>query len=206
MKKNLFLLLALTLSKTAFSAASDPSEIKSLHDAVKKGHLEGIARLLNNDTINRQNKAEKTPLILAVENGHKEIVQLLLQHNAQTEVKDSYGMTALMHAAHNGELEITSDLIRHNAYVNAQDNEDWSPLMFSVLKNHISVCKLLITHNANPHLSNSDGDSSISLAGLDRKGEVLEILLTESPRYDIFDPSTTNAASFFNVYKREMPY
>ena len=53
---------------------------------------------------------QRTPLILAAMNGHTEIVQLLLEEEADTTCVDFFELTALMHADREGHAEIVKFL------------------------------------------------------------------------------------------------
>jgi ankyrin repeat protein len=63
--------------------------------------LEKVPRL----NINKGDKYKRTPLIMAVRNGHADIAALLIKHNAQLDLPDSSGNTPLHHASAYGWFE-----------------------------------------------------------------------------------------------------
>lgn len=54
-------------------------------------------------------------LHLCAANGHLELVQLLLEHNAEVNVINLSGSTPLHYASFNGQLDIVQELIQHKA-------------------------------------------------------------------------------------------
>jgi ankyrin repeat protein len=60
---------------------------------------------VNKLNINKGDKYNRTPLIMACRNGHTNIAALLIKHNANIEACDTSGNTALHHAAAYGWLE-----------------------------------------------------------------------------------------------------
>jgi len=56
-----------------------------------------------------------TPLILASQEGHIDVVECLLSLGADTEVKDEKGMTALMIASLEGKFDVVRLLLDHGA-------------------------------------------------------------------------------------------
>jgi len=69
----------------------------TIHEAAKNGHKEVVLQLLLEKGANIESKDEcgRTPLIVASQNGHKEVVQLLLEKGADIEVKDKNGKRVL---------------------------------------------------------------------------------------------------------------
>lgn len=53
----------------------------------------------------------RTPLHLASEKGHTEMVEFLLRHEAQLEARDEEGNSALHHAVENKHLPVTQLLL-----------------------------------------------------------------------------------------------
>ena len=64
---------------------------------------------------NCQNKMMETPLILAANCGHTEIINVLLLSNADTSIGDNIGYTPLHTAAAADEMETVELLLQHGA-------------------------------------------------------------------------------------------
>lgn len=80
----------------------------ALDFAVKNGDLEIAETLLaKGANINRRARSDgKTPLMMAAESGNKEMVELLLKHNADITIQDNIGYTANKYALMNGHMEV----------------------------------------------------------------------------------------------------
>lgn len=72
--------------------------IITLADAVLNGDTDLVRKRLAQTTIeiNQTNESNMTPLMLAAQKGHLEIVRILLDHGASIDEQNSDGMTALM--------------------------------------------------------------------------------------------------------------
>ncbi|GKT44751.1 ankyrin repeat domain-containing protein 7 [Colletotrichum spaethianum] len=89
----------------------------------------------------------KSPLHMAVSQGSRKIVQLLLKHGADCNAKDGQGLTPLVHAVIKEQEEIVDMLLSHGAQVQIVDNNyQRSPLHWAVLKREDRLLKVLIKH------------------------------------------------------------
>ncbi|WP_353284266.1 ankyrin repeat domain-containing protein [Wolbachia endosymbiont (group A) of Lasioglossum fulvicorne] len=102
----------------------------SLHLAARLGKLEAVEGLLEKKAnVNAQNDTGKTPLHVAAEHDHKEVVEALLKvEGINVNAQDGYGSTPLHLAAKMGHTEIVKDLLDKGANVNAEDEEGNTPL------------------------------------------------------------------------------
>ena len=87
-------------------------------------------------------------LVTALENGHKDVVQWLLDAGADVNAKDTWGRTALMKASLNGHKDIVQLLIEAGADVNVKDNDGRTALMCASLYGHKDIATLLRKHGA----------------------------------------------------------
>merc|ERR1712168_402319 len=99
-------------------------------------------------------KDGSTALIEASRFGHKDIVKLLINNNANINAKNKYGTTALMSAAHEGYNECVEILLQNNADVNIRSNYGHSALYFAVGQSVIlgqerkAIIEFLLQNNA----------------------------------------------------------
>lgn len=86
----------------------------------------------------------KTPLYLACEGGHKDIVQLLIDNGVNVNLENLYNASPLNIACENGREDVVQLLIDHGANIKWQD-EYGSTLLHNVCwSGNINIAKLLI--------------------------------------------------------------
>ena len=91
----------------------------------------------------------ETPLYRACATGSVDIVQVLLQNNANPNVLTTLGITPLCVAAIIGHIEIADILLKAGAEVDLHriDN-DWTPLFFAAVGGHFKIVELLLKYEA----------------------------------------------------------
>ena len=143
-----------------------------LHSAVKSGDHALIHFLLDQCKANPNRMQSTTPLFEASENGHIEVVKILIKYGAnvnnesKTEVINHYNlleneqdemspcyMTPLHIAIINEQLEVAKILIENGANVNADLGYDigYTPLFSAVNEKLFEFAKLLIQNGAEIH-------------------------------------------------------
>lgn len=88
----------------------------ALHHAANAGNLAGIELLLSAapESLNAVAVNGETPIYLAVHNNQKQIIEKLLQANANPNLKPSHGYNILLSAIHNGHEELALLLVQSN--------------------------------------------------------------------------------------------
>lgn len=116
------------------------------------------------------------PLIEAAGRGYKDIVELLLAHQAGPNHQNIDKQTALLHSVNENHVEISKLLLENDAHVNAAES-NISPLMLAAALNDVSHLLLLIEHKANIDFQNSYGNTALIIAADKESTEAVRELI-----------------------------
>ncbi|MEI0488929.1 ankyrin repeat domain-containing protein [Brachyspira pulli] len=169
-----------------------------LHYAVGNGSIEAANELIKlGADIDNTNANFKTSLHYVIENNSNKLlesVNLLLSKNANPNIQDKNGNTALHLAvinAHNSKeyskyIEVINALIKYNANVNILNNKNQLALNISVSNNDTEISNILI--NAKSELNNIDnGYAPIHVAVKNNNISIVENLLLNGANIDMKD-------------------
>jgi uncharacterized protein len=124
-----------------------------------------------------------TPLHCAVINGSVAAVKLLLEHGADSSIKDAFGYTALNSACDLGHTAIVKLLLQHGADITVTVEVDETlgvtALMLSVQSGHTDVAKVLLAKGADVNAVDQQGCSALIYAAAARSScaESIKLLL-----------------------------
>lgn len=125
------------------------------------------------------NLGASTPLMEASQEGHLELVELLLKSNALVNQCTSSGETALSLASENGHTEVAEFLVRAGAHVDIPDPEKgFTPLMKASRAGHVCTVQFLLSKGANINQATASIEHTVlSLACSGGHYQVVETLL-----------------------------
>jgi TonB family protein len=136
-------LLGLLLAGAAKAAAQDAGQV--LRDRVQAGETQAVRDLLaaGAPAVDAADATGRTALMLAVEGGHDEIVEALLEAGAGVDRQDEAGETALHLAAHHGRASAARLLLEAGADFGLRDAEGRTPLYRAIEHRHAEVIEEL---------------------------------------------------------------
>lgn len=122
--------------------------------------------------------AGHTALQAASQNGHIEVIEVLLRHSVNVEIEDKDGDRAVHHAAFGDEPAVIELLSKEaGADLNARNKRRQTALHIAVNKGHLNVVKTLIALGCHPSLQDSEGDTPLHDAISKEHDEMLALLL-----------------------------
>ncbi|VDH99804.1 Hypothetical predicted protein [Mytilus galloprovincialis] len=143
-----------------------------------------------------------SPLFMACQEGHTEVVQMLITNNADINKCRDTGASPLFIACQNGHTEVVQMLITNNADINkCRDNDGASPLFIACQNGHTEVVKMLITNNADINKCRDTGASPLFMACQEGHTEVVQMLITNNA--DINKCSDDGASPLFTWLVRK---
>jgi L-asparaginase II len=98
-----------------------------------------------------------TPLHLACQNGHAEVVKALLKKGADLQTKKSFGWTPLQNACENGHVEVVKALLEKGADLHAKTNDGNTPLHYACQNGHGEMIMALLEKGADLYAKNDGG-------------------------------------------------
>ena len=162
------------------SQSTEPPTAKapdiSIHDAAAVGNIEAVKQYLDGGAdVNAKDGDGFTPLVFAVDKGHKEIVEILIAKGADVNAKDKLGWTPLFYAAFSGRTEVVELLIAKGVDVNAKDN--LGTLRYAASGGHKETVELLIANGADVYAKGGGNDTTpLDMAIRLRRTETIDLL------------------------------
>jgi hypothetical protein len=157
--------IAISLHNHCFSNLFMASNTK-FHEVCENGNVAAVQTMISQDgmDIDVFGKFDRTPLHLAIRNGHIDICRLLIENGASIEVKNAHGFSALYFACLHGHVAIAEMLIGCGASLVESDLGGLTPLHIAAEKGHTDVVKLLLLKGADRGALDSIGYTPIDWA------------------------------------------
>lgn len=177
-------ILKLLLEHNASCNVQDNSGNTPLHLAIDKNtkHCCEILLKMSNLEVSLANKEKDTPLHLAAKNGLENIVDKLLNLNADCHAANARGDTPLHLAAGGGLKNVVKKLLERQANCYAKNSLGDTPLHFAASSGHRDCCDTLLEHTGTTIIDkvNNEGNTPLHLAAKGGKSEVVELLWSKN--------------------------
>ena len=163
-------IVELLIEKGADINASDGRrEATPLLIAARSGHADVVELLIAKGAdVNVPDNQGLTPLAMAKQGKHTEVVNVLRQHGA---VETLHGAVA------SGDIDEVKRLISEGQDVNSRDNEGQTPLHLAANNGHMDVAELLITKGADIGAKDKVGQIALHEAAKGGHTDVAELLI-----------------------------
>ncbi len=137
--------LKLHIAKGGNFNAVDPYGYTPLKRAIEGHHAEAAKLLIESGKVdlNTKDLEGKTPLIVALNSGEREIAEALIAKGADIQAKDKNDVTPLNAALRMGQTEVATALIEKGADVNSADRTGQTPLTLAQQRGATDIVALL---------------------------------------------------------------
>lgn len=153
-------------ASTSPDSVSDRTR-EEFFQAIQKGKIRSIKKLLSKQPalLLLGHWKHGKQLHAAAETGRKDVVELLLAHGADVNVKDLHGETPLHKAVCGGHGQAVESLLAAKADINAEDSCKSTPLREAVTSKRPDMVSLLLAQGASVNVALQNGETP--LAGAD---------------------------------------
>lgn len=111
-------------------------------------------------SINTKGGRYHYPVILAAVNGDQQILEVLLHHNADVNVRGSECRDAFSAAIAKGHFKAAELLVRHGASLNASHTHSYKTFRVAVKQGSVQTSKMLLKNSASFNLKSDSKDSN----------------------------------------------
>lgn len=124
---------------------------RQLLDACKSGNTEEVKQLMQSGAAFTTDWMGTSPLHFAAQNGHVEVLDVLLKAGVSRDTRTKVDRTPLHLAAQEGHLEIVNQLVQHGADMDAKDLLKMTPLHWAVQRGYYDIVEVLLGNGADPN-------------------------------------------------------
>jgi len=148
---------------------------KLIHRAVRCGLVKMTDMLLRSGIclVNEIKRDGPTPLYIAAQEGHVDLIRLLLFHGADVNILCKDGYSPLYIASYVGQLEIVNLLLDNDADPNIFCIDHMSPIYMAAQEGHADIANVLALNGANVNSATSYGVAPLLVAS--RKGRTATV-------------------------------
>ena len=195
----------LKIGKSVFREEISEDQEK-LKYAARKGNTTEVKRLLLSGMLDANRGYGillDTPLHEAANEGHRVMVQLLLDRGANPNKAEKCGYTPLHKAAFHGHKDVIKLLLDRGANPNKAEEYGYTPLHKAAMNGHKAVAQLLLDRGAEVNMQNKYGLTPLHIAAhnaFKNRKEIVNILLEGGATPDMTDKEGRTPLSTVREY------
>jgi len=190
-------------SKNRSVRSAEPKRTDTAADrlfaALRQNDIASVARFLETGgdvNIRRPRGPQDTPLISVCLRGETNIVELLVKHGADPNIKTKYGRTALMKACVGGHAGIAKRLLAHGADLHARSELGGTAIASAAYSGSVDLLELLIRQGADVNSRDLLGCSPLMAAAREGQAAAVSLLLKHGADPSVQDRKGRTAADF----------
>ena len=151
-----------------------------VYSASLNGQVEVVKTLLQKEgqqQLDTANDYGWTPINVAADGGHLEVVRLLVEKGADMTIAHSAGWTPIHSAAAGGYDDVVKLLVHNGADITAADSDGWTLLHKAAGTGNIELARLLTSNGADITAENGGGWTPLLIAAGMGHSEVIRMLI-----------------------------
>ena len=117
--------------------------------------------------------------IIASQNGHTRVIEILLREHADISIQSKKGLAALTIASLNGHTEVVEIFLKKQLDINSQREDRMTALILASQNGYTQVVELLVKEHADVNRQRDDKVTALMLASHNAHFQIAEILLKE---------------------------
>lgn len=171
-----------------------PTEGSSLIEyAINQNDMDLLQLLVENGAninfpnINSDGTFGMTPLMLASRLGLDNIIRIFLSREAEINLTDFYGNTAVHYAAGNSQLAAVRLLLDKNPNLNIQNKDGNTALHLAVISGNIDIVSEIVLKGADTRIRNNDRKYPIDIARENNNAGIFEVLRESEMNFNGFN-------------------
>jgi hypothetical protein len=183
-RKRIFVLIVFLPLLMLGGVRATASDAEDFFSAALSGDVTEVKRLLKRGVdVNARQEQGATALLLAVSNGHRDVVELLVEAGVDVDAQDGMGRSAIGFASATGQTEIVKLLIGAGADVNARDARGRTALMLASAQGTAEIVRMLIDAGADIGARDNVGTNAYMVAVYFGHEEIAKMLIPAGFRY-----------------------
>ncbi|XP_046563927.1 uncharacterized protein LOC124272766 [Haliotis rubra] len=169
------------VSKGCHLSVVDGDGDNILHVACLGGNVDICKYLLSNDIVGIESRGEynRTPVMVAASNGHRELFDFLVSKGCDLSVVDGDGDNILHVACLGGNVDICKYLLSNDIVrIESRGQYNWTPVMVAANQGHRELFDFLVSKGCDLSVVDGDGDNILHRACLGGNVDICKYLLS----------------------------